>query len=398
MPRSNGTDKRSNQVIGEAGVIMRKLSLPPIITLHHIHNNNKTYTQKEIADVIGCERATVSQYLRSMKELPLPLVVKQGQRYTTTEAGEAVLSHLKRMFDRLGDNINTIDWKNEAATEEIAAWLTPFGNARSTPPFLLLYSIGTRSAFGERIERHGTPRPASLEDVVQDVTSRQEERGGRSTRKQVQELLRRFDDAGTVEYDGQEITLTKKGHEQANFLEQLIQILEKESEIGDNGEAGERVGPPQSSPADSSYADRGNTQMSPERSSRERYEMDNIAQQTDPRGFFDSGRASIDILEEADHEVPAIIPAYCLRAIVDDESEPTPVYPFTTLSLNELADQIRQLAGEYDGEIKFEPYWTLQTKDGLYPLSQARLPLGEASRRAWKLVNDAHELWNEQSQ
>lgn len=377
MPQPNDAD-RPTSVLVEGGDIMRTLSLARITTLYYIDRNER-YTQKAIADVIDCSRSSVSQYLQSMQMLPVALVTKQGQHYTITEAGEKVLSHVSKMFNRLGIDIQAIDWEDDV--ENIVDCLTPFNNARSTAPILLLYSIGSRGALGNRIELLGTPQSVHLEDVIQDVKTRQQERSESITRKRVQHLLRRFGEANTIEQDGHDITLTEKGHEQANLLEQLIQIVENQTEPDPEVDTG--VESP-SFPSSEALS-RG-------------HQVDNIAQQDDPRGFLDDARSTA---QATTHDMPDIVPVYCLRSAQadstdsDTQSDPRPLFPFTSLTLSELATHVGKLMGEYDGDVELEPYWALRTETGLYPLSPARFPLSEASHQAWEMVNTAHEVWEE---
>lgn len=402
MSQFSDEDPRPTSVLVGAGDIMRTLSLSRLTTFYYVYNN-EDYTQQEIADILGYTRSPISTHLTTMAEdLPLALVTKQGRRYTVTEAGKTVLSHVRKMLSGRGVDLHSVDWTDETDTEEIAAQLTPFDDARSTAPFLLLYSIGVRGTMGSRIEPFGTPQSVHRGDAMHDVEMRLEERGESITRPQMQNLLLRFDDANTVEYDSPKVVLTEKGHEQADLFEQFVQLLESQHEPDDDQESSEKSHPPQSSLTDAFSSDRSETQVPPTSRSAERHGMDNIAQQNTPRGYFDRGRASLDGPQEPSHEAPAIIPVYCLCSAADDEMdswpESAPVLPLTSLTLNELADVIGQLVGEYEMEVEFEPYWALQTATGLQPLAPARLPLDEASHRAWKIINDAHDLWNDQSQ
>lgn len=386
MPQPSDAD-RPTPVLVEAGDIMRTLSLPRLTTLYYI-DSHETYTQQEIADVIGCSRSSVSQYLQSMTSLPVTLVEKRGQHHRVTEAGEVVLSHVRGTLERLSVDLETISWTDEWNTEEITACLSPFDNARSTAPFLLLYSIAIRGALGDRIDRLTTSQSVAREDIVQDVKARQQERGESITRKRIQHLLRRFNEANTVEYDDHEIVLTEKGHEQANLFEQLIQIVENHTET--DAQENTRVGSTSSQSSDALPGDRSEIHSS---------HITNIAQQDDPRGFLDDERSTSQATAP---DVPDIVPVYCLRsaqadsAESDTQSEPLPLFPLTSLTLSELATHVGQLMSEYDGDVEVEPYWALRTETGLYPLSFARFSLTNASHQAWQMINTAHELWEDQ--
>lgn len=380
------TEDDLTQVLVKAGEILQTLSPPTFISLFFIADD-EGYTQTEIAEKIGRTRPTVSKYLRSLKDLPIPLATNPGQHYTVTKKGERVVDFIYRMFEHLGTDLDTIDWSDDEDREHVASFFSPLHNSRSTLPFFILYSIGVRNAIGDRITRDNSSIPVQMWDVISDVEVRQKKRDKSVSVKQVRQTLWRFEDAGTIKFDGEQIELEKKGHEQAFLLEQLIQMLKEQRDAD---------------------VDRGLDENTSD--SIDLPGSDNLAGQDNPRGFSDSGRASFTGTQKSSHESPTIIPTYCFRPVVEDgntftedemtgeESDsqppPTPVLPLTVLTLEELGDQVDKLIDEYNGDMVIQPYWSLQTNTGQYPLAPAQLVLNDAYRHAWDIINDAQELWN----
>jgi DNA-binding MarR family transcriptional regulator len=413
MSRPSETEDDLTQVLVKAGEILRNLT-PPTFTSLLLIADDEMDTQTEIAETIGRTRPTVSKYLNKLKDMPIALARNPGQHYTVTEEGEQIVTLIHDMIDRLRTDSHTIDWSDSEDREKVATFFAPLHNSRSTLPFFILYSIGSRSAVGDRIHYHDPPQPIQIWDVVDDIEVRQEKRGKSVTVKQIRQTLWRFDDAGSVEFDGEQIKLSKKGREQAFLLEQLIQMLKEQKETDVDEDANESTSSSYASTTDTTQSIFGDAQTSSSESSVTIPGSDNLAGQDDPRGFLDSGRASHDISRKSSHESPTIIPTYCLRPTddqeitltegekpserLDSQSQPSPVLPITTLTLEELADQVDRLIDEYNGAIEIKPYWALQTGTRQYPLAPARFALDDAYRRAWNIVNNAYDLWNNQSE
>lgn len=348
----------SSHRIAEAGVILRTLTPPTLATLDLLINHD-TYIQSEMADIIGCRRPTVSRYLQSLEfeDLPISLTRKQGQHYKATDLGERIFGLIDSMLDRLGLDLRGIKWNDEDNQEKIENKLSPLCDSRSIGPFLIL------EAMRSRVTLFDTSESINIKDIVIDVRARQQELSESVTPKQIREAVWRFDDKKAVEFDGSQITLIEKGHEHARLLHQLAQILEDEQDEG---------------------MDKSTAASSSERGSG------GIAHLLDPRPFrggsqtIDSSRRTNRMASEALQEPPTIVPAYYLVPSDDTEagegqSLESPMLPFTSLTVRELANQAKQLEQKYDGETLLEPYWALRTEDGLSPLGPAQLTLGTLS-------------------
>lgn len=343
MDSENGPEDYPTPRFVEAGETLRTLTPPTLAALHLLIDYDMS-TQDDMADMIGCTRPSVSRYLQSLEDLPMPLVRKQGHDYTTTEFGEHVFAIIESMLHRLGIDLREIDWRDGDESEKIEKRLTPLYDSRSTSPFLILESIRSRTNL------LGTSESVSVEDVVVDVRSRQRDIGKSITAKQIRKILRRFDDKGSVEFDGGQITLTSKGEEHVRLLQQLVQILEDER--------GKDV-------------DRSTAVSSAESGA-------GIAHLLDARPFRGDSRmvsgTKANRSVSADlRELPAIVPAFHLVSSGDTEAT---MLPFASLTVRELVDYANRLGQEYDDDMLLEPYWALRTGTGLSPLGPAQLTLG----------------------
>ena len=366
MNQSPAANGHSAQSYAEASEILRTVNPPTIATLLFLADD-EVYTQNEIADRIGYSRSTVSQSQQSLETLPLSLATKQGSRYKITSAGETILGYYIGMARQLNLDLDTVDWQSDETHEQAKTVLTPLYDSRSTMPFFVLESVGAR-AVGDQINRLATPQRVSIEDIIQDVTTRQRERDERVTSKQIRQVVRRFDDKDTVEFNGDYIVLKEKGQEHAYLLEQVVQLIEDQASTArdESEESGATISetPPQ---ADTSSADQTEIDGRNCRS-------ENIANQIQPHGFHGK-RASVDDRQETDEHKRAI-PVYCLRPDVDErmsstsssEKRPTPAVPFTALTVGELIERAQQLAQEYDMDTQLEPHWMIRAESELYPI------------------------------
>lgn len=339
MSRDSEPANHSVHVIVEAAEILQKLTPQRLATLLFVSYEDID-TQTEMADILDISTSTVSTYLQIFEDLPLSLATKGRTHYTITNDGEEVLDLLDETLDRLGVDLTTVSW-DEDASEQIGDALAPLHGSRNAIPFLVLHSLGTRSTVGERIDRHGSPKSVRIKDIVDDVNSHQKDRGKNATRKQIRWMLGRFEEFGALEFDGKEaVRLTDQGQEQAVLLENLLQLLEDDS-------------------ADSSE-ETTSSQTQQDRAIKSR-------SLTDPTQQFN--RRDVSGISERSRGIsqsPTVVPAYCLSSTGDEDSQPVfPIPPTTTVE--DLIEHITRLA-ELDGDVPLELHWAVQIESGLYPV------------------------------
>lgn len=351
MPSSSDMPSRSSAVLVKAGKILRKLNPSTLAALVFVLEDN-TRTQAEMADTIGVSRSSMSKYLQTLSNLPLPLITKQrGRRYTATDEGKKVMSLMEGMIDTDDVKLRSVDWENETDREWVATRLAPLYGSRSDRTFFVLDALRVRS---DSVNPYTSPSRVWIEDIVHDVDAR----GENATTERVRQTLRRYDEAGAIDFDDEYITLTEKGQEQAQLLDQLANRIEQQ---GDQDAADRQ-------PATDSMDDRS--------------EPDNISGQMRQRGFHGGGQHAAETGPSASslHELPSIVPAYCLTSTTHEtingsqtQSDPLPVLPLEAMTIGELTDAVTRLNHEHDEDAHIEPFWTLQTETGLFPLGPAQL-------------------------
>lgn len=387
MPQSSATANPPTDALTQAGEILQTLTPRTLGTLLIVVDEDPQ-TQGEIAERIGSARSTVSKYLLSLEELPLPLVRKGRQRYTGTDAGRTVLGLFDAMADRLGVDLEAIDWQTDAEVAQVANCLTPLCDSRSTTPIFVLEAVRSRSGI---VDLLGTPRTVSVGEIVDAVVRRHSERGEHSTAEQVRTILRRFDEATAVEFDGEECTLTEKGQEHACLLHRIVGLLT---------DSAEQQGAHDAQPEDNQSDDAARTSPQPSSAPTASTVTGRVANQLDPRQFT-GGSTLSTAASSTDQQTPTIIPAYWVVSDTEErteltETESTPVLPLTTMTTGELAERATQLHEEYGTDGTVVPYWTLQMGEELYPVETAELSLDAVN--PWNLLLEISRSTDDQAE
>lgn len=380
MPQTSATASPPTDALAQAGEILQTLTPRTLATLLIVVDEDPQ-TQGDIAETIGSARSTVSKYLLSLEELPLPLVRKGRQHYTGTDAGRTVVGLFDGMIDRLGIDLETIDWQTDTEVKQVADSLTPLCDSRSVTPIFVLEALRGRSGI---VDLLGTPCPVPIEVIVDAVSDRHSERGEHTTTEQVRMVLRRFADAEAVDFDGDDCTLTDKGQEHACLLLRIVDLLrkpdEKQDERDAQGENDQSNNTIQSEPQSSTGLTAATV-------------TDRVANQLDPRPFTGGSKLSTAASTEEQNS-PVIIPAYWLVSDTEGEMKRTKApsstaLPLTSMTPNELVERASHLLEEHGTDTELVPYWTLQMGDELHPLEPAELSL--EAMNPWSLLTGASQ-------
>lgn len=305
-------ERYQTQHIVKAGEILQTLKPSVIGTLQFVRNDTFE-TQAEIATALDCSSSTVTTYLQSLANIPLPLVTKQGTQYSVTDAGNSVIDLLDRMLRGFDVRLNSIDWETSEEQEQLETLLEPLHNSRSAIPFFLIDAIGSH--------RSGDDAPdLPVGPIVADVKAREEDRGQSTTRKQVRWTLGRFDDADVIDLEDNagEFSVTEKGCEHVWLLNQFTELVADRT----TGSIVEPSGGARSV----SDASHGIPDMHPP----ERQQID-----TDQ----------------------TITPTYCL-GFEDDLPDPVMPLPPTT-TVDDLLEQLQDIKREQGGDTALELHWAL---------------------------------------
>lgn len=335
MSQGREPSNHSSPVVVEAAEILQKLTTSRLATLLFI-SDDTIESQTEMANILDISTSTISSHLKKLENLPVSLVVRR-QQYEITSAGEEVIGLFVRMFNHLGKNLRDIDWGVPADRERIGDILAPLPTSRSIVPFLILHSVSQHSTVEDQISIFAPSPSVLVQDVVADVKSHQEERGETATRKQVRSMLSRFEEAGTIEFNDQDLILTEEGKEHAKLFEQLIEVIE-DSRAADSRES---AGLDPSASTDNTGQD---------------------GQQLGLTRFSTSG--SVD---DTHSDEPTIVPAYCMTAEEageETQSQLTPVLPLhPTATVGELIDQLSRIGRKHGDDAQLKLYWSEFTSD-----------------------------------
>lgn len=340
--------ERPTDILIKVGEILRTLN-PSLLGALKVASEDETLTQAEIADIIGRSSPTISTYFQSLQSVSL--TAKRSQRNIVTDTGSKVVDLVGNMLSQLDRSLDTIDWKDEADIEYLSEKLSPLHDSRSMGPFFLLDSLYERSDIHGHV---GTPQPVWVDEAISDVKTREEDRDEKTSTRLVRETIRRFDDTGVISFDGTQLKLTDKGHQQALLVNELAQYLKEDEEEYENDA-------------------RGHTETAMEGLN------DYISGQTQSRNVIRSSPSLDDTMQGdygdrlplgADQEMPFVIAGYCLHPVDQngDDHDHHPILSVTEMTVEDLINRATQLRNEYDEEAKLVPYWLLQTESGLYPL------------------------------
>lgn len=368
MTGSNKVD-RPTDVLRDTGEILRTLS-PSRLGLLFVISNTDANTQTDIADAIGRSQSTISQYCQRLTTIEYPLIAKRGKRYVITDTGKEVLSLVDDMTDQL--NLQSVEWCSKTDKKAIETILSPLHESQIAEPFFILESLYNRSYTGGHSR---DPQSVWIDDIIDDVKSRQ--RDAKDTTKQVQQIVKRFDNASAVTFDGSQLMFTEKGEKNAQLLIELTHFLMKREGIDTDSDkhTESRISTPSTESPVNGSADRSGL----DDLSSQTHDVDSIAQQRQPQRFLGSRRSSI-VNQSSIQGSPTVVLTYCLRRTSEADrseeshSQPIPVLLLTALTASELAARAEQIIREHGEDTQLIPYWTLQTSNGLSPLGPAGIP------------------------
>lgn len=318
---------RPTDVLVTVGEILQSLH-PSLLGALMVADQDETLTQAEIADIVGRSAPTVSTYFQTLQSLSL--TEKRSQRNHVTEIGKKVIALVSTMSSQLGLDLSTIDWADETDREDLSERLSPLHDSRSPGPFFLLDSLYER---GDVHGHVGTPQPVWVDDAISDVKTREQDRGESTTTRLVRETIRRFDKTGVIEFDGVQLKLEDKGHQQAWLVHELTHFL------NDRDDRSEQT---------------ATTVEESDVSTPDPVSIDDLPS---------------TLTREDTQAGPTVRLGYCLSANGDDDQRSAPVLPIQEMTIETLVNRADQLQNEFDENIRLVPYWLLQTDSGEYPLS-----------------------------
>jgi hypothetical protein len=315
---TGGTGETGTKIIAAAGEILQTLTPMRLATLHY-YTSDAIETQREIATLLDCTPSAITMYLKALANLPVPILTQEGTTYRLTEQGDEIIGALCGRTNISKAGLESINWQEETAMDQVAASLAPLHSSRGPLLFFVLHSLGVRTSVSDQIDLLNAPESIQVASIVADVEDRQAERGESVERQQVRTRLSNLAEAESLTISSQSVTLTEKGQDQARLFERIIRIVEE------------------------SHANESST---------ERTEPE-----SDPRNHATQG-PSLDegmiVSFDTDANGPTIVPAYCQQSDGDTVLRLT-----DSMTIDEFVESAARLRDEYDGDVELELNWTV---------------------------------------
>ncbi|WP_330633764.1 winged helix-turn-helix domain-containing protein [Halocatena halophila] len=223
-----GQKNWSTATLGITASILRCLSSNTLATLALVQETPEI-TQSEIADELDRSQSTVSSYYHSLslKPAPVSLVTKSKNRYVVSQIGEGVIDLITGALEQQG--FDDIDWTSQRYRKQVDDFLSPLCASRSEAPFFILDALGNRSGI---VTLGGNPDPVPFDRVVSDVVNRMQEQDTPTSKKQIGQILDRFEEEGVLACSGDRIYLEEKGISHAHLMGQLAKLIDRRVDHG----------------------------------------------------------------------------------------------------------------------------------------------------------------------
>ena len=356
-----------------AAEVIRSITPPVLATLVVIQGPDQK-TQEDIANEVGCARSTVSKYFRTLENLPLSVIDKQGHSVVVTEHGERLIKVYQSILFEFDIDLESVDWAaDEISVVEDA--LSPLYRFRSETPFLVLAGLVDLST--------ETQHEIWIDDLIIRMENIDRETINSVSKQHFEQILDNLEQHGTIRKDGEEIEFTKKGRHQGDLLRKVISDIPVERGTINT----------QKSQTDSSISasDQSST-VSPQGGLKAGTESELVAEPDAANAF--RGGSFQDIVGTAE-----IGPVVC----VDSGDGLQTIGSIRGRNTEALAESLRAIASELEEieETSGQPlsagiYRCLVRNDEIFPLGDDWQSLETASFTEWHMINKAFRLIDQQ--
>ena len=356
-----------------AAEVIRSITPPVLATLVVIRGADRK-TQEEIASEVGCARSTVSKYFRTLENLPLSVIDKQGHSVVVTEHGERLIEVYQSILSEFDIDLDSVDWAaDEISVVEDA--LSPLYRFRSETPFLVLAGLVDLST--------EVQHDIWIDDLIIRMENIDRETINSVSKQHFEQILDNLEQHGTIRRDGEEIELTKKGRHQGDLLRKVIFDIPVERGTTNT----------QKSQTDSSIsASDQSSAVSPQGGLKAGAESGLIAEQ-DAANAFQGGSFQGTVGTAEIGPVVYVDSGDGLRSIGSIRGE----------EAETLAEDLRAIASELEEmeDASGQPlsagiYRSLVYDDEMFPLGNDWQSLETASFAEWQMINKAFRLIDQQ--
>lgn len=377
--------------VSPAAEILRALTPPALATLLAFREREQK-TQADIAAEVGVARSTISKYVQTLLELPVPVLNKDGHRVTVTPDGRRVIEMYRAALEERSIDVETVDWDSPNA-QRVEDALSPLYRFRSASPYLILdgiYELDRQVDASEQIWE---------DDLLLELDGRDPSTVESISNQHFNQVLDKFDSHDVIDRDGDSLSLTDKGRTHGHLCRELQLTFGQQSEDRNTAPS------PGPSPSSEGIDIGGQThsfsdEMIEETPTATRSVIQSLTG-TDSLGAPDRANAFRGGLDgQESRPTPKLGPVICVQHGDDVQ----PVGPVNGDSASDVARTLRALAMKLEelNEATDEPLRagvcrSLVRGDHTTPLGNDWQTLSEASFTEWHMINKALELVSNES-
>jgi len=356
-----------------AAEVIRSITPPVLATLVVIRGPDRI-TQEEIANEVGCARSTVSKYFRTLENLPLSIIEKQGHSVVVTDYGERVIEVYQSILSEFNIDLESVDWAaDEISVVEDA--LSPLYKFRSETPFLVLAGLVDLSTEAQQ--------GIWIDDLIIRMENIDRETTNSVSKQHFEQILDNLEQHEAIRRDGEEIKFTEKGRRQGDLLKRVIFdiLVERDTTKKEKSQTESSISASDLSPT-----------VSHQGGPRAGTEPELIAEPDAANAF--RGGSYQDIVSTAE-----IGPVVCISS---DDGLRT-IGSIRGQNTETLAENLRTIASELEEmeDASGQPlsagiYRCLVRDDEIFPLGDGWQSLETASFKGWQMINKAFRLIDQQ--
>jgi hypothetical protein len=235
MSRPSQPETHPTHIIVDTGEFLQAVLQPSLVAAlwHTPLPSHDPSSPAEIAEDLWYSAATAADELNALANLPMSLVrtVGRDNAYIKTDIGLNIGGEIDQMATKLGVFPLTMDFTTETVTSRIATILTPLSHPESSLTWIVLNALRELSDTHNRLDLLGTPQPVAYEPLAAEIEQRLEHSDDSLDLAHLQQTLTHLENTDILLFDGDECTLTEKGHEWIVRFHNVATIIETRRQI-----------------------------------------------------------------------------------------------------------------------------------------------------------------------
>lgn len=235
MSRSSQPDTHPTHILVDTGEFLQTLLQPSLVAAlwHTPLPSDEPESPDEIADDLWYSAEAAADKLNALATLPMPLVrtSEPDNAYTKTDIGLRIGGTIDQMATKLGMFPLTIDFTNEGTKQTIAPILSPLSHPERPLSWIVLNELRELSDIHGLLGTLETPQAVAYTPLVAAIEQRLQHRDDTLNSAHLQQTLTHLEDSDILLFDGDECTLTEKGHEQIVRFHEVATMIETRRRI-----------------------------------------------------------------------------------------------------------------------------------------------------------------------